>query len=66
MIWNGPTMQKVNIHDEADKRVKNDNWYQYWYNTDSLIIPLQNNIQLYVHLHQYKQFKDSKKFSYLK
>lgn len=41
MIWNGPTMQKVNIHDEADKRVKNDNWYQYWYNTDSIIIPLQ-------------------------
>lgn len=30
-------------------------------NTCTRIIPLQNNTQLYVHVHHYKQFKGNKK-----
>lgn len=62
MIWNGPTMQKVNMHDEADNKsekiITDTNTVT---NTCTRIIPLQNNTQLYVHVHHYKQFKGNKK-----
>lgn len=54
-------MQKVNIHDEVDKKVKNDNitiLMQIHVHESFL---LQNNSQLYLHVHQYIRFKDSGK-----